>query len=100
MRIFILDYDIILFALIFIVKCGKHICLRYRSWMEQKESCHVRRRKKKESQSYATLMLLIRVPTIIRSDGSFVHLCPQKGKENRVTVATFILSYKEMMVNL
>lgn len=56
--------------------------------------------KKKESQSYATLMLLIRVPTIIRSDGSFVHLCPQKGKENRVTVATFILSYKEMMVNL
>lgn len=57
-------------------------------------------KKKKESQSYATLMLLIRVPTIIRSDGSFVHLCPQKGKENHVTVATFVLSYKETTVNL
>lgn len=77
------------------------MCLRYRSWMEQKESCHVRRKekKKKKSQSYATLMLLIRA-TIICSDGSFVYLCPQKGKENRVTVATFILSYKETTVNL
>lgn len=62
----------------------------------KKESCYVKGEKK--PQSYATLMLLIRVPTIIRSDGSFVHPCPQKKKKtirNHLTVATFILSYKD-----
>lgn len=41
-------------------------------------------------------MLLIRVPTIIRSDGSISYTCARKkGKENHATVATFVLSYKE-----